>query len=107
MTRTPLAIVTGANGNLGSAVVSRLTAGGWRVARVERNVMHLGEEFDCELDLGDHESVKRAFGEATRRAGVLTAVVHTVGMYRGGRAVLDTDDAEFNEARTRLLEKLR
>jgi NAD(P)-dependent dehydrogenase (short-subunit alcohol dehydrogenase family) len=97
MTRTPLAIVTGANGNLGSAVVSRLTAGGWRVARVERNVMHLGEEFDCEVDLSDHESVKRAFGEATRRAGTLTAVVHTVGTYRGGRSVVDTADADFNE----------
>lgn len=97
MTRTPFAIVTGANGNLGSAVVARLTASGWRVARVERNVMHLGEEFDCEVDFSDHESVKRAFGEAARRAGSLAAVVHTVGTYRGGKPVLDTDDSDFNE----------
>lgn len=96
MTKPPLAIVTGANGNLGTAVVSRLTAGGWCVARVERNVMHLGEEFDCELDLGDHESVKRAFCEASRRAGPLSAVVHTVGMFRGGSALLDTEDGDFN-----------
>jgi NAD(P)-dependent dehydrogenase (short-subunit alcohol dehydrogenase family) len=97
MTRTPLAIVTGSSGNLGSAVVARLTASGFRVARVERNVMHLGEEFDCEVDLGDHDSVTRAFSEATRRAGPLSAVVHTVGTYRGGLSVVDTSDSDYTE----------
>ncbi|MEY4580772.1 MAG: hypothetical protein RL701_5475 [Pseudomonadota bacterium] len=97
MTRTPLAIVTGSSGNLGSAVVARLTASGFRVARVERNVMHLGEEFDCEVDLSDHDSVTRAFSEASRRAGSLGAVVHTVGTYRGELGVLDTGDSDYNE----------
>lgn len=97
MTRPPLAIVTGASGNLGSAVVARLTASGYRVARVERNVMHLAEEFDCEVDLSDRTSVARAFSEAARRAGPLHAVVHTVGTYRGGPSVLETDDAQYAE----------
>jgi len=95
MHRTPLAIVTGASGNLGSAVVSRLTASGYRVARVERNVMHLAEEYDCEIDLSDRGSVTRAFAEAARRAGKLDAVVHTVGTFRGGQAVIETDAAEY------------
>jgi NAD(P)-dependent dehydrogenase (short-subunit alcohol dehydrogenase family) len=97
MTRTPLAIVTGSSGNLGSAVVARLTASGFRVARVERNVMHLGEEFDCELDLSDHDSVTRAFSEAARRAGPLSAVIHTVGAWRGGLHVIDTSDGDYSE----------
>lgn len=97
MTRTPLAIVTGSSGNLGSAVVARLTASGFRVARVERNVMHLGEEFDCEVDLSDHENVTRVFSEASRRAGPLNAVVHTVGIYRGDLSVLDTSDSDYHE----------
>ena len=97
MTRPPLAIVTGATGNLGSAAVARLTASGYRVARVERNVMHLAEEFDCEVDLSDRVSVTRAFSEAARRAGPLQSVIHTVGMYRGGRNVLETQGAEYLE----------
>jgi len=97
MPRPSLAIVTGANGNLGSAVVARLTAAGYRVARVERNVMHLAEEFDCELDLRDRASVTRAFSEAARRAGPLHAVVHTVGAFRGGAGLLETDDADYAE----------
>jgi NAD(P)-dependent dehydrogenase (short-subunit alcohol dehydrogenase family) len=97
MTRPPLAIVTGASGNLGSAVVARLTASGFRVARVERNVMHLAEEFDCEVDLSDRVSVTRAFSEAARRAGPLLAVVHTVGVYRGGPSVLETEDADYTQ----------
>jgi NAD(P)-dependent dehydrogenase (short-subunit alcohol dehydrogenase family) len=94
---TPLAIVTGANGNLGSAVVARLTASGWRVARVERNVMYLGEEFDYRLDFAEPESVARAFAEATRRTGQLAAVVHTVGAFRAGKTLVDAPDNDFLE----------
>jgi NAD(P)-dependent dehydrogenase (short-subunit alcohol dehydrogenase family) len=97
MQRTPLAIVTGASGNLGSAVVARLTASGYRVARVERNVMHLAEEYDCEIDLSDRGSVSRAFAEAARRAGKLDAVIHTVGVFRGGRNVVEAEGSEFLE----------
>ena len=57
--------------------------------------MHLAEEYDCEVDLGDRASVTRAFSEAARRAGPLLAVVHTVGTYRGGASVLETEDADY------------
>jgi NAD(P)-dependent dehydrogenase (short-subunit alcohol dehydrogenase family) len=97
MTSQPLAIVTGATGNLGSAVVARLSASGMRVARVERAVLHLGEEFDCELDLSNGPSTARGFAEAARRSGGLASVVHTVGTYRGGRTVDDTPDSDFLE----------
>lgn len=97
MSTQPLAIVTGANGNLGRAVVARLAARGMRVARVERSVLHLGEEFDCELDLSSGPSVARGFAEAARRAGGLGAVVHTVGTYRGGHSLNETPDSDFLE----------
>ena len=95
MQRTPLAIVTGAGGNLGSAVVGRLTASGYRVARVHRNVMHLAEEYDCEIDLGDRGSVTRAFAEAARRAGKLDALIHTVGTFHSGAGVAEADDSDY------------
>ncbi|HET8936014.1 MAG TPA: SDR family NAD(P)-dependent oxidoreductase [Polyangiales bacterium] len=95
MQRTPLAIVTGAGGNLGSAVVARLTASGYRVARVHRNVMHLAEEYDCEIDLGDRGSVTRAFAEAARRAGKLDALIHTVGTFHSGAGVAEAADSDY------------
>ena len=97
MSNQPLVIVTGANGNLGRAVVARLADRGQRVARVERSVLHLGEEFDCELDLSNAPSVARGFAEAARRAGGLAAVVHTVGAYRGGQTLSETHDSDFLE----------
>jgi NAD(P)-dependent dehydrogenase (short-subunit alcohol dehydrogenase family) len=97
MSSQPLAIVTGANGNLGRAVVARLGSSGMRVARVERSVLHLGEEFDCDLDLSNGPSVARGFAEAARRAGGLAAVVHTVGVYRGGTTINESSDADFLE----------
>jgi NAD(P)-dependent dehydrogenase (short-subunit alcohol dehydrogenase family) len=97
MQRAPFAIVTGANGNLGSEVVARLTSSGYRVARVERNVMRLAEEYDCEIDLSDRGSVTRAFSEATRRAGKLDALIHTVGIFRGGLSVIDAEASHYQE----------
>ena len=97
MSNTDLAIVTGATGNLGRAVVTRLTAAGLRVASVERSSMHLGDELVCAVDLADSASVARAFAEASKRTGSLVAVVHTVGIFRGGHGVIDTPDAEFIE----------
>lgn len=95
MQRTPVAIVTGASGNLGNAVALRLTALGYRVARVERSVMHFAEEYDCEIDLADLTSVRRAFAEVARRAGKLDALVHTVGADPGEQSVIDTGAAEY------------
>lgn len=97
MQRAPFAIVTGASGNLGSAVVARLTASGYRVARVGRNVMHLAEDYDCEIDLSDRGSVTRAFSEATRRVGKLDALIHTVGIFRGGPSVIEADASHYKE----------
>jgi NAD(P)-dependent dehydrogenase (short-subunit alcohol dehydrogenase family) len=97
MQRAPFAIVTGASGNLGSAVVARLTASGYRIARVERNVMHLAEEYDCEIDLSDRGSVTRAFSEATRRVGKLDALIHTVGVFRAGPSVIEAEASYYRE----------
>ena len=97
MQRAPFAIVTGASGNLGRAVVARLTASGYRIARVERNVMHLAEEYDCEIDLSDRGSVTRAFAEATRRVGKLDALIHTVGIFRASPSVVEAEASHYQE----------
>jgi NAD(P)-dependent dehydrogenase (short-subunit alcohol dehydrogenase family) len=59
--------------------------------------MHLAEEYDCEIDLSDPESVRRAFAEAARRAGKLDAVVHTVGTCSQACNFVEACDREYLE----------
>lgn len=92
-----LAIVTGANGNLGSAVVSRLSADGLRVAQVERSRLLLDGTVISELDLGDAASVRRAFAALPLAGARLQAVVHTVGTFRMSGALPEAPDADFVE----------
>lgn len=97
MDQRALAIVTGANGNLGSAVVTRLAAAGFRVARAERTHLRLEGAFEAPLDLGRAGSANAAFEALAAQTGPLLAVVHTVGIYRGGVSVVDATRAEFTE----------
>ena len=96
MTQSPLAIVTGANGNLGSAVVTRLQADGFTVAQVERSRIVLNGAPIADVDLTDAASTRRGFALAAQGAE-LRAVVHTVGTFRAGTPLVDTPDAEFLE----------
>jgi NAD(P)-dependent dehydrogenase (short-subunit alcohol dehydrogenase family) len=97
MTDQPLAIVTGANGNLGSAVVARLNADGLRVAQIERTRIVLDGVPIAEVDLSDGASTRRAFALIASRGARLQSVVHTVGTFRAGAPLVDAPDAEFTE----------
>ena len=97
MTQQAFAIVTGASGNLGSVVVSRLSADGLRVAQVERSRMLLDGAPVAELDLGDGPSVRRAFAVLPLSGSKLQAVVHTVGTFRAGSALPDAPDSDFQD----------
>jgi NAD(P)-dependent dehydrogenase (short-subunit alcohol dehydrogenase family) len=96
MTDQALAIVTGANGNLGSAVVSHLIADGFRVAQVERTRILLDGAEVAEVDLSNGASTRKAF-ELVARGTKLQAVVHTVGTFRAGAPLVDASDEEFTE----------
>jgi NAD(P)-dependent dehydrogenase (short-subunit alcohol dehydrogenase family) len=89
--------VTGANGNLGSAVVTRLTADGFRVARMERSRIVLEDTTVADVDLADGASVRRALALLAARGSRLQAVVHTVGTFRAGTALIETPDQDFLE----------
>lgn len=90
-----LAVVTGATGNLGRAVIARLERMGTRVIAVERSqVRHAGESI-AEIDLGQYPSAQAAFARMVDRFGRLDAVVHTVGTYRGGSPLLETPSEDF------------
>ena len=75
-------VVTGASGNLGSAVVARLERDGARVFRVDRKV----------ADVTDEAQVERAYDAAMP----LWGAVHCTGGWEGG-AVADTSVATFEK----------
>jgi NAD(P)-dependent dehydrogenase (short-subunit alcohol dehydrogenase family) len=91
----PVIIVTGASGNLGGAVITRLVATGARVVAVERARVRYGDDVLAPIDLGRAELVQSAFASVAERLGGLDGIVHTVGVYQGGRSLLDTTTEDF------------
>lgn len=95
-------IVTGGTGGLGSAVVERLLADGWRVvapwiveAELERVQVREGLEL-IKADLFDAESVETVVARATDDAGApLHGVVNLVGGFAAGGRVHETPLDEF------------
>jgi NAD(P)-dependent dehydrogenase (short-subunit alcohol dehydrogenase family) len=97
MAAPPFTLVTGASGNLGRAVVSRLEADGFRVARAERSRIVLEGTEVATFDLGDAASTRRAFAALPLAGAKLHGVVHTVGTYTSSGTLADVPDAEFLE----------
>jgi NAD(P)-dependent dehydrogenase (short-subunit alcohol dehydrogenase family) len=109
-------IVTGAGGNLGSAVARAFYAAGARLVLVERNADRLHDAFPesasspdrfliASADLSDPASVRRMVEAAIARFGQVDIAANTVGGYRAGTPVqetpLDTWDFMLNlNART-------
>ena len=91
MTRT--ALITGATGGLGGAVVERFASEGWDVLGVDKRSAEDRENVRfVEADLFDSEEVERAVAQA---GGDLRAVVNLVGGFAQGGRVHETPIEEF------------
>src|SRR5690242_4265443 len=94
--RSETVIVTGAAGNLGSAVAADLAARGTRLVLVDRAEDGLAELArrlppDTEylsragIDLNDKAAADAVVAAAVHRFGAVTGLVNTVGGFRVGR----------------------
>jgi NAD(P)-dependent dehydrogenase (short-subunit alcohol dehydrogenase family) len=91
MTRT--ALITGATGGLGGAVVERFASDGWEVLGVDKRPAEDRENVRfVEADLFDSEAVDDAVAQA---GGDLRAVVNLVGGFAQGGRVHETPIEEF------------
>jgi NAD(P)-dependent dehydrogenase (short-subunit alcohol dehydrogenase family) len=91
MSRT--ALITGATGGLGGAVVERFAAEGWNVLGVDKRSSEDRENVRfVEADLFDPEQVEHAVAEA---GADLQAVVNLVGGFAQGGRVHETPIEEF------------
>src|SRR3989344_203948 len=100
-------IITGAVGNLGHAVATRVQAQGGKTILVDRSSDRLqktyGELISSTqhwlaggIDMTDPQSVNAMAAEAHKRFGRLEGLVNTVGGVRGGKAVHETDLSEWD-----------
>ena len=100
-------IITGAVGNLGRAVAERVQAQGGKMILVDRASDRLQKIYAeikqstqhwlaGDVDMTDPKSVDAMTAEAHQRFGRLDGLVNTVGGFRGGKPVHETDLAEWD-----------
>ncbi len=100
-------IVTGSVGNLGSATAHTLREAGAKTVLVDRSQDRLRESFPDLVDSRDHflaggvdltdaGSVTKFVQSASGRFGRIDALVNTVGGWRGGKPVHETDPGDWN-----------
>lgn len=94
-----LALVTGANGGLGTYVTRVLLEAGASVVGSSQNIQQ--SDFDSPLftavkgDLGAPAGAKSVIDAIAARFGRLDIIAHTVGGFAGGSPIAETDDATF------------
>lgn len=100
-------LITGATGNLGSVTARAFQAAGEQTVLVDRSQERLREVFaevaDSAqhllaggVDLSDPGSLNKLIGATLARFGRIDTLVHTVGAWRGGKPVHETDLADWD-----------
>ncbi len=77
----PEALIWGASGGIGSALVSLLKSQGWRVYAAARDEQRVPSEADlvCSFDASDDFSIQQAALQVAQEAGSLDLVVYAAG----------------------------
>lgn len=104
--KSNVAVVTGAAGNLGAVVARILADAGYSVVAVDRSQRRLEENYGDwaaagghllagDVDLTDESAVAALFAKVDKRYGRVDVLVNTVGGFRGGAPVHETDPADW------------
>jgi len=94
-----VALVTGANGGLGTYVTQALLDAGATVVGLSRKIQQ--SDFDSLLftalpaEISTAAGAKSAVDSIVARFGRLDVLAHTVGGFAGGQSIAETDDATF------------
>ncbi|MFI6628632.1 SDR family NAD(P)-dependent oxidoreductase [Nonomuraea fuscirosea] len=90
------ALVTGAAGALGRAIVRRLTADGHRVAALDVDAGGLDGALNLKADLRDAAAIEAAFTETAARLGPVGILVNNAAVYPA-RPFLEVPPEEYDE----------
>jgi NAD(P)-dependent dehydrogenase (short-subunit alcohol dehydrogenase family) len=93
------ALVTGANGGLGTHVTNALLDAGFAVVGLAPKILQsdFGQSNFTALPavLDNLDAAKKAAGAVVARFGAIDVLAHLVGGFAGGQTIADTDDATF------------
>jgi len=96
-----VALVTGANGGLGTDVTSRLLAAGATVVGIARSIAagetHDSRFYPVSADLTDPEEVRGLITRLAAQFQKIDVLVHVMGGFAGGASVAETDDATWQK----------
>ena len=94
-----IALVTGADGGLGSQVSRTLLDCAATVIGISRNIRQSNSEGPSFLalaaDLSSAEAAKGKVDEIATRFGRIDILAHLIGGFAGGKTIAETDDATF------------
>ena len=94
-----IALVTGANGGLGTFVTQALLEAGATVIglsqRIEQSAFNSPNFTALPADISTAAGAKTAVDSLVSRFGRLDILAHTVGGFAGGQSIAETDDATF------------
>jgi NAD(P)-dependent dehydrogenase (short-subunit alcohol dehydrogenase family) len=94
-----VALVTGANGGLGTHVTKALLDAGFMVVGLAPRIQQ--SDFDhpnfiaFPASLSNLDAAKKAVGSVIARCGKIDVLAHLVGGFAGGKSVAETDDATW------------
>lgn len=96
-----VALVTGANGSLGTFISDSLLAAGATVVGIARSIA-AGEAHDrhfypVSADLTDPEEVRNLITRLAAQFGKIDILVHVMGGFAGGAGVAQTDDVTWRK----------
>jgi len=96
-----VAIVTGADGGLGTPVTKTLLAAGATVVGIARSISagpaHDGRFYPVSANLLDREEVASLITRLAEQFGKIDILVHIMGGFAGGASVAETDDATWQK----------
>ncbi|MGP3960650.1 SDR family NAD(P)-dependent oxidoreductase [Nonomuraea sp. 3N208] len=90
------ALVTGAAGALGKAIVRRLSADGHQVAALDLDAGALEGTLNLKVDLRDPAAIEQAFAETAARLGPVGILVNNAAVYPS-RPFLEVPLAEYDD----------
>lgn len=94
-----IALVTGANGGLGTSVTQALLEAGAIVIGVSRKIQK--SDFNhpsftaIEAEISDGDAAAEVVGQVIERFKRIDILAHLIGGFAGGKTVAETDDATF------------
>jgi NAD(P)-dependent dehydrogenase (short-subunit alcohol dehydrogenase family) len=94
-----IALVTGANGGLGTSVTKAMLDAGFMTVglapKIQPSDFNHPQFVALPATISSLDAAKKAVGTVIERFGKIDVLAHLVGGFAGGKSVADTDDATF------------